>query len=56
MSYTVYYDDKMQYYRIMQPAYKYKANEIPILKTDKYKIAMKVGIKLNEEMLKHDIY
>ncbi len=53
MSYVVYYDDKMRYYRVMQPAFRYRINEIPILKTNDHKIAMKVGIKLNEEMLEH---
>nr|DAK55879.1 MAG TPA: hypothetical protein [Caudoviricetes sp.] len=54
MNYVVYYDDKLRYYRIMQPAFRYRANETPILKTTNYKIAKKVTVDLNEEMLKHE--
>lgn len=56
MKYIVYYDDKMGYYRIMEPTFRYRINEIPTLKTNSSKIAMKVVDELNEKMLKHDLY
>lgn len=56
MKYIIYYDDKVEYYRVMEPKHEYRANEIAILKTDSPKIAMKVTGELNEKMLKHDFH
>ncbi len=54
MKYTVFYDDKLQYYRIMQPALRYRINEIPILKTSSYKVAVRTVNELNGKLLEEE--
>lgn len=52
MAYIVYYDFNMEYYRIMEPKYRYRENELPILKTDSSKIAYKTASELNVRLLR----
>ena len=54
MNYIIYYDDKMQYYRIMQTPYRYRINEIPILMTVSSKLAYKIANELNENDIKKE--